>query len=552
MKAYAIFDGGGVLGAALAGALKAAEDQRVEFVGFGGTSAGGIVATLAAVGYKGHEIERLLVETELTDFLHENGKHVEAFKSQVSSLVAQASTIVGGSRKPVLGPLQTILSLWSAYRGAEPLREALTKNRGVDNGQALKAFLLNKIREKQPSLSQAADISFADLAQREAANGDAPCCRPLKIVASDVTRRCPAVFSSGDTLYGGSVLDAVRASACYPFVFQPFDLNSQCWLVDGGLASNLPTFLFQKEQQRTRYPVLAFDLVKAPAKADNYNLMRYLDDMMSTALEASDTVIRDVLDGVAHVRIKIPEKFSSLDFKLGREEREHLFQTGYAQARVFLDGLDVLKRANRAADVCDGLRESAAGETAARERFLQAQLQARYGDPKLFAAVLSAVAQEIERETAAEDVRVSIMLRTGVSLDGEPTRMVVYSYGMCDADPDSTLEMAETGGCSGQAWFSKRPAIADLEEAADAPDAWNMTPQQQARIPPDRKSMLSIPIWDHPDAERDPGSVPIGTLSIDSKTPLTDTSWVGPKAGLETDVVARLFVWENVIRKLFN
>ena len=56
MKAYAVFDGGGVKGAALAGALTAAEQEKIEFQGYGGTSAGSIVALLASIGYTGKEI----------------------------------------------------------------------------------------------------------------------------------------------------------------------------------------------------------------------------------------------------------------------------------------------------------------------------------------------------------------------------------------------------------------------------------------------------------------------------------------------------------------
>ena len=63
MKAYAIFDGGGVKGAALAGCLKAAEEQGIQFEGYGGTSAGALVATLAAVGYSADEIRTTLKET---------------------------------------------------------------------------------------------------------------------------------------------------------------------------------------------------------------------------------------------------------------------------------------------------------------------------------------------------------------------------------------------------------------------------------------------------------------------------------------------------------
>ncbi len=72
--------------------------------------------------------------------------------------------------------------------------------------------------------------------------------------------------------------------------------------------------------------------------------------------------------------------------------------------------------------------------------------------------------------------------------------------------------------------------------------------------------MLSVPIWDHPEAEKQPGSEPIGTLSIDSVTPLADTNWLeepgSPSdlagANLRSEVLERLLVWENVIRKLFN
>lgn len=61
MQAYAILDGGGVKGAALAGCLKAASDFGIEFVGYGGTSAGSIVALLAAVGYTGDELRDLMI-----------------------------------------------------------------------------------------------------------------------------------------------------------------------------------------------------------------------------------------------------------------------------------------------------------------------------------------------------------------------------------------------------------------------------------------------------------------------------------------------------------
>jgi NTE family protein len=70
MKAYAILDGGGVKGAALAGALSAAAENGIEFEGYGGTSAGAIVALLASVGFTPEEIRHIMLEeVDFTDFL---------------------------------------------------------------------------------------------------------------------------------------------------------------------------------------------------------------------------------------------------------------------------------------------------------------------------------------------------------------------------------------------------------------------------------------------------------------------------------------------------
>src|SRR4051794_22863246 len=85
MKAYGIFAGGGVKGAALAGCLAAAEQQGVRFQGFGGTSAGSIVALLAAVGYSGQELEKLLVdELSFADLLDDGGKNLDLAKAKAA------------------------------------------------------------------------------------------------------------------------------------------------------------------------------------------------------------------------------------------------------------------------------------------------------------------------------------------------------------------------------------------------------------------------------------------------------------------------------------
>ena len=50
-EAFGIFEGGGAKGFAHVGALKAAKEKNISFVGVAGTSAGAIVAALVAAGH---------------------------------------------------------------------------------------------------------------------------------------------------------------------------------------------------------------------------------------------------------------------------------------------------------------------------------------------------------------------------------------------------------------------------------------------------------------------------------------------------------------------
>lgn len=82
MKAYAILAGGGVKGAALVGALSAAQERGINFVGYGGTSAGSIVALLATVGYTAEELKPIMInELNFPDFLDDSQDELEQLKT---------------------------------------------------------------------------------------------------------------------------------------------------------------------------------------------------------------------------------------------------------------------------------------------------------------------------------------------------------------------------------------------------------------------------------------------------------------------------------------
>ena len=71
LKADAVFEGGGVKGIGLAGAVAEIEKAGYEFKNLAGTSAGAIVAGLLAVGYKAGEIRAELEQLDYHKFLDE-------------------------------------------------------------------------------------------------------------------------------------------------------------------------------------------------------------------------------------------------------------------------------------------------------------------------------------------------------------------------------------------------------------------------------------------------------------------------------------------------
>jgi len=81
-----------------------------------------------------------------------------------------------------------------------------------------------------------------------------------------------------------------------------------------------------------------------------------------------------------------------------------------------------------------------------------------------------------------------------------------------------------------------------------------MSAEVQARVAPDRMSMLSVPIF--ASAEGAPDSWPIrGILSVDSSTPLQQTGWlVGTpdNPSLDTAALSVMTNWADVCAKLLR
>jgi NTE family protein len=68
LRCDAVFEGGGVKGIGLVGAVAATEELNYEFCNVAGTSAGAIVAALVAAGYRASELRHIMQGLDYAEF----------------------------------------------------------------------------------------------------------------------------------------------------------------------------------------------------------------------------------------------------------------------------------------------------------------------------------------------------------------------------------------------------------------------------------------------------------------------------------------------------
>lgn len=298
LRADAVFEGGGVKGIGLVGAVVEAERRGYRWVNLAGTSAGAIVAALLAAGYTGEELAAILMDLDFRRFMD--------------------PSLLG--RIPLAGPVLSLLL-----------------DNGLFEGRELEAWLDELLAAKGVR-------TFGDLVMEEFA--DDPRYRfRLRVVVSDLTLGRLVVLPQDIVRYGHRpealpVARAVRMSAAIPFFYQPVRLydrrrGGHSVMVDGGLLSNFPIWLFDTDGPPP-WPTFGFKLVEPGAgrPREIRGPVSMLGAMISTLLDAHDA--RHVDDADFARTIAIPTMgVSTLDFDLPRERAERLFQAGRQAAAEF-------------------------------------------------------------------------------------------------------------------------------------------------------------------------------------------------------------------------
>jgi len=313
LKCDAVFEGGGVKGIGLVGAVSAIERAGYEFVNLAGTSAGAIVASLLAVGYSGDEVGSVLHSVNYKDFKDETCLDKLGLPGKA---------------------LNTLLK-YGIYKGdffENWLEELL---------QAKKKTTFGDIRIDNPS-QEKYKYKF-------------------QAIASDITDQKLLVLPGDFADFGFdpdkfSISKAVRMSMSIPLFFEPFVLTDnkgkKHYIVDGGMLSNYPIWLLDDGTSDPEWPTFGFKLVEGNSRDLNSyapkpvgNILKFIEAIVGTALDAHDNYYISISHGDYERTIDIKttieingvtKKINTIDFGITREESDALFNNGFIAAQNFL------------------------------------------------------------------------------------------------------------------------------------------------------------------------------------------------------------------------
>ena len=311
-----VFEGGGVKGIGLAGAVAALEAHGYRPQNVAGTSAGAISASLLAAGYSADELREIIMNLDYRQF------EDKAWEDKVPVVDRSLSLLLD-------------LGIYEGRRFFEWIRELLAA-KGV--------------------------TTFADLVHPEYA--DDPLYRwRLQVIASDVTAHELLVLPRDAHKLGIepdrlNVALAVRMSMSIPVFFEPVlfenpETGDTHVIVDGGMLSNFPVWLFDCEDGEPEWPTFGMLLVepkpsvplgaRMPKQHTHGRgpraVIDYVKSLAQTMMEAHD---RMYVESASFARtVPIPTLgVGTTEFDLTPDRAVALYDSGREAAEKFLSTWD--------------------------------------------------------------------------------------------------------------------------------------------------------------------------------------------------------------------
>lgn len=289
MKVDLVFEGGGIKGLAFVGSVCCLEDHGYEFERCAGTSSGSIIAALLSAGYTGNELKNIILNTDFGQFI-ENNKYN---------------------------------TLESSFR--------LISQNGIYKNSYVYEWLTELLSKKNK-------LKFKDMYLNEKSK--------LKIIASDITKKDIIILPNDLVNYDIDPMEfdiakAVQMSTSIPFYFQPVKLehkNGFNFIVDGGLLSNFPIWIFDVERI-PRWPTFGFNLIndeQSYTSQGDKDIISFTIDTITTVLNRNENIYVREKDSVRTINIPTLG-VKTTDFYISKELILKLFDEAYKSTENFLN-----------------------------------------------------------------------------------------------------------------------------------------------------------------------------------------------------------------------
>lgn len=281
-----VFEGGGVKGAAYAGALKVLDRNGLlaPVKRVAGTSAGSILALLVALGYTPDEIMQVLLDLDFDRF--RDGRPLK--------------------------DVDRLFSQFGWYQGDFAL------------------CLFECLVERKTGSRQTTFAQLAELARTQPAKGF----REMHVFGTNVdTHRWVEFWAGNPDTRDVPLAQAVRISMSIPYFFAARRLNGQVF-VDGGALINYPIEAF--DQTSPRPATLGLHLGSQPTPNGLKGLTHFTEQMFNTLMDTQIDTLCATPDDVRRSVFIDPLGIGATDFGITRAQKCALVSSGIRAADAYL------------------------------------------------------------------------------------------------------------------------------------------------------------------------------------------------------------------------
>ncbi len=306
-----VFEGGGCRAAAHIGAYDAAIKSGIYFSEVAGTSAGSILAALVGAGATPELLKNTISNLSFSSLLAKPEKYefesrlwIRIIAHFLRSFLLRKIKLIDGFGKVII---------YGGIYSSKPIEKLMDD-------------LLSKLIPSIPG-----PITFKDLLI------------PTRIIATDLVAGKAKVWGTEETP-NESVSLAVRCSCSIPIYFQPVHVGTNLY-VDGGMLSNLPSFVYADADQRPGVSlggrILAFRLEEEMARNWEWSINSFVERLVTTLVSGA-TELQIAIKGDVHV-VSIPTGTTrATDFnKITSEDISRLSTSGYQAMQDFVKNEDV-------------------------------------------------------------------------------------------------------------------------------------------------------------------------------------------------------------------